>query len=190
MKYSSSSPRMRPPRAITPVRTLTALSRAHQPHLDHGFFYNGANVEPVLLGDARVADTVAPVLVGPDFCKALIDLQGVAASGNEIDHGVEIRPREIGEGRGGPDFLEQVIGPERLAAGAAQHVLRQHVERAGAQRRSVLRALGDRLDGRLAFQHLKAVRRDQHRPRRLVEPVIGAADALGQARGALWAPPR
>jgi hypothetical protein len=43
----------------------------------------------------------------------------------------------------------------------------------------------DGVDRDPAFQHLEAVRRNEHRLRRLVEPVVGAADALGEARSAL-----
>ena len=64
-------------------------------------------------------------------------------------------------------------------------MLRQHVERAGAQWRRVLGVLGNGVDRGAAFQHLEAVGRHQHRLRRLVEPVVGAADALHQPRGAL-----
>ena len=64
-------------------------------------------------------------------------------------------------------------------------MLRQHVERTGAQRRRVLRVLGDRIDGDAAFQHLETVGRHHDRARRLVEPVVGAADPLHQPRGAL-----
>ena len=64
-------------------------------------------------------------------------------------------------------------------------MLRQHVERAGAQRRRILRVLGDRLDRDRAFQHLEAVGRHQNGARGLVEAVIGAADPLHHPRGAL-----
>ena len=64
-------------------------------------------------------------------------------------------------------------------------MLRQHVERADAQRRRVLRIRRDRVDGGAAFQHLEAIGRHQHAARRLVHAVIGAADPLQQARGAL-----
>ncbi len=37
-----------------------------------------------------------------------------------------------------------------------------------------------------ALQHLEAIARHQQRPRRLVEPVIGAADALDQPARPLW----
>ena len=64
-------------------------------------------------------------------------------------------------------------------------MLRQHVERAGAQRRRVLRILRDRIDRDAAFQHLEAVGGNEHGARGFVEPVVGAADPLHQARGAL-----
>ena len=59
-------------------------------------------------------------------------------------------------------------------------MLRQHVERAGAQRRGILRAFRNCRDGGVALQHLEPIGRDQPRLRRLIEPVIGAADALGE----------
>jgi hypothetical protein len=92
-----------------------------------------------------MADAVAPVLAGPDLREALINLQRVAAGGDEIHDGIEICPRQRRERRGGSHLLEQVIRQERRAAGAAGHVLGQHVERAGAQRRRVLDAFRDRL---------------------------------------------
>ncbi len=52
------------------------------------------------------------------------------------------------------------------------------------QRRRVLRVLRDRIDRGAAFQHLEPVRRHEHGVRWLFEPVIGAADALGEARTA------
>ncbi len=87
--------------------------------------------------------------------------------------------------RGGLHLAIKLVGDERLAAGAAEHVLRQHVERADAQRRRVLGMVGDRADRGVAFQHLEAVGRNENAARRLVEPVIGAADALKQTRRAL-----
>ena len=73
---------------------------------------------------------------------------------------------------------------ERRRAGAAQNMLRQHVEPALAQPVAVEFAGHHRIARRFAFQHLEAVRRHQQRLRRLVEPMIGAADALHQPRGA------
>ena len=63
-------------------------------------------------------------------------------------------------------------------------MLRQYVERAAPQRRGVLSILGDRIDRHPAFQHFKAIGRHQHRARRLIKAMIGAADALHQPRGA------
>src|ERR1700674_5147495 len=116
-------------------RTVTAgclAARAHQPHLDHGFLHDGADIEPVLLRNARMADAVASVLALTDLGETLVDLERIAAGGDEIDHRVEIRPGEAGKRRGHAHLLEQRVGPERLAAGAAQYMLRQYVEGAGA----------------------------------------------------------
>ena len=126
-----------------------------------------------------------PSLPLADLGEALVGLQRVAAGGDEIDHGVEVAAGQRRVGRGGLHLAIELVGEERLAAGAAEDVLRQHVERAGAQRRRVLGVVVHRADRGAAFQHLEAVGRNQHAARRLVEPVVGAADALQQARGAL-----
>ena len=100
-------------------------------------------------------------------------------------HGVEVGARQRRIGRGAAHFFVELVGDERLAAGAAQDVLRQHVERAGARRRRVLRIVRDGVERGAAFEHLEAVGRHQHAARGLIQPVIGAADALQQARCAL-----
>ena len=130
---------------------------------------DGADVEAVALPHLRIGDAPAPLLVLLDARKAFVGLQRIAAGGDEIDHVVEIGARQRRIGRGGPHLVIELVGEKRLAAGAAQHVLRQHVERAGAQRRRVLRILGDRIDRDAAFQHLEAVGRHQHRARGFVE---------------------
>jgi hypothetical protein len=128
-----------------------------------------------------IGDAPAAILVLLDAREALIGFQRVAAGGDEIDYVVEIGPRQVRIGRGGQDFAVELVGQERLAAGAAEHMLRQHVERADAQRRSVLRIFIDRVDRHRAFQHLEAIGRHQHRPRGFVDAVVGAADPLHQA---------
>ena len=181
MKYSSTSPSSRPPRGIDGA----AGARAHQPHFQHVGFDDGADIHAVALRDARMGDAPAAVLALPDFGEALVGLERIAAGGDEIDRGVEIGARERRIRRGGAHFGVKLVGQKRRADSAAEDVLRQNVERAGAQRRRVLRVLGHRVDGGAAFQHLEAVGRHQHGFGRLVEPVIGAADALHQPRGAL-----
>ncbi len=78
-----------------------------------------------------------------------------------------------------------MIGKKRFAAGAAEHVLRQHVECAGAQRRGVLGIFSNRVDRDATLQHLEAVGRHQDRARGFVDAMIGAADSLHQPRGTL-----
>ena len=131
-----------------------------------------------------MGDAPAAVFTLPDLGEALIGFERVTAGGDKIDRGVEIRARESGVRRGGAHLVVKLIGQKRLAAGAAENVLRQHVERAGARGRRVLRVLGDRVERGAAFQHLEAVGRHQHGLRGLVEPMVGAADPLHQPRGA------
>ena len=180
MKYSSTSPSSRPPRGI-----ILRRARAHQPHLEHVGLDDGADIHAVALRDHRMGDAPAAVLALPDLGEALVGLQRVAAGRDEIERGVEIGARQVRIGRGGRHLGVELVGEERLAAGGAEHVLRQHVERAGARRRRVLRVLGDGVERGAAFQHLEAVGRHQHAARGLVHAVVGAADALQQPRGAL-----
>ena len=79
----------------------------------------------------------------------------------------------------------EFVGPKRRPASAAEDVLGEHIERAEARRRGVLRILGDGVDGGAAFQHLEAVRGHEHGLRRLIEAMVGAADALEQTACAL-----
>ena len=177
---------MRPPRPSAPVDpVLPRAARAHQPHLQHRLLDDGADIEAIALPHPWIGDAPAAVLVLLDAREALIGFQRIAAGGDEIDHVVEIGPRQVRIGRRGQHFVIELVGQKRLAAGAAEHVLRQHVERAGAQRRGVLRVLGDRVDRDAAFQHLEAIGRHQHRARGFVDAVIGAADPLHQPRRAL-----
>ena len=131
-----------------------------------------------------MADAPAAVLGLPDLGEALVSLERVAAGRDEIDRGVEVGARQAGVRRRRLHLAIELIGDERLAAGRAEHMLRQHVERASAQRRRILRVIRHRADRGAAFQHLEAIGRHENAARRLVEPVVGAADPLQQARRA------
>ncbi len=159
-------------------------TRAHETHLQHVGLHDGANIHAVHLRDARVRDTPTPVLHLPDLREALVGFERVAAGRDEIGGGVEVGAGKRRVGRGGRHLAIKIVGVERHAAGAAEHVLRQHVEPADAQRRRVLRIHRDGLNGRGAFQHLEAIGRHEHPFRGLIHAVIGAADALEQPRGA------
>src|SRR6202050_625935 len=95
------------------------------------------------MGPVRFGDAPPPVFVLPDASKSVVSLERIAAGGDEIDHGVEILARQSGIGRGRRHLGVKFAGNEWSAAGAAQHVLCQYVERADAQRGSVLRVLGN-----------------------------------------------
>jgi hypothetical protein len=67
-------------------------------------------------------------------------------------------------------------------------VLGEHVEGTGAVQHRVLGTGGRRVDRRPAFEHLEAVGRHQHGARRLVQTMVGAADALDKAARPFGAP--
>ncbi len=88
-------------------------------------------------------------------------------------------------GRGGDHLPVEMIGIEGFGAGNAEHMLGQHVERAGTHGRGVLGAEIIAVERGLAFHHLEAVGRHQDRPGRLVHPVVRTADPLGEPACAL-----
>ena len=133
----------------------------HQPDLDHRVLDDGADIEPVLLGDVGIGD--APLAVGGllELGIALIGAQSIAAGGDEIDDALEGLPVEIAIRPGAADLV--VVG-ERLEsrrAGHAERVLGQHVEPADRGVFAVLEIGFDGLERRLAFEHLEAVGGDE-----------------------------
>ena len=68
-------------------------ARAHQTNFQHIGFDDGADIEPVALRHPRVGDAPAAVLALADAGKTLISLERIAAGGDEIDRGIEIRAR-------------------------------------------------------------------------------------------------
>src|SRR5579872_4723856 len=137
--------------------SLPAGARTYQAHFEHRLFDNGADIQPITLPYFWIGDPPAAVFVLPDAREAFIGFQRIAAGRNEVDDVVEIDPAQRRIGRGGADLVIKLVGDERLATGAAQHVLRKHVERAGAKRRGVLCIFLDRVDRYAALQNLEAV---------------------------------
>ncbi len=125
------------------------------------------------------AQTPLPGRLEPGI--ALVDLQRIAAGGDELDRAVELRARQIRIGGRRANLAIERIGRERGAAGGAQDMLGQHVERAGAMLHGVMIAGRRGVERRAALQHLEAVRRHQHGARGLVEAMVGAAHALDEA---------
>ena len=82
-------------------------------------------------------------------------------------------------------LLVELVAVDRLGAGAADDVLGQHVEAGRPRRIAVELARLDGFEGGERFQHLEAVGRRDHGAAGLVQPVVGAADALHQAAHAL-----
>ena len=134
-----------------------ARAAGHEAHFQHIRLDDRADIEPVGLRDAPIGDAPASVRHPPDPGEALIALERIAAGRDESERGVEIFPRQFRVRRGRAHLGEEVVGVERRGAGHAEDVLAEHVERAGAGRRRVLRALARGVDGGAAFQHLETV---------------------------------
>jgi hypothetical protein len=116
---------------------------------------------------------------------AIVVLERISARRHEVDNAVEILAGEMAIRRRGDDLGIERIRVERCGARHAQHMLRQHVEPTVMARLAVKFARHHRVAGGLAFQHLEAVGGTSSARDWLVEPVIGAADALHEPGGAL-----
>ena len=172
--------------ALFDLADLAAATAAgQQADIEHRRAHDGADVQPVAQGGHGVAHTPAAVGALHDAAEAVVGLQGVAPGGDEIEHLVEVLPRQVGVGRRRQGLGIEVAGQEGVAAADAHDVLGEYVERAGALRIAVEGAFGHRLPGGLAFQHLEAAGGHQQGPGRFVQPVVGPSDPLHQPRGAL-----
>ena len=133
----------------------------------------------------RIGDAPQAILGLFDLGEAIVGLQRIAASGDEIERVVEILARQIGIRLGRTDFLIEGIGLKRFGTGHAENMLAQHIQTADAPRWRILFAGLGGIDGGAAFEHFEAIGWHQQRARRLVEAMIGAADALRDAARAL-----
>jgi hypothetical protein len=61
----------------------------HVAHVQRRHLDDGPDIQPVLLGDARVGDAPRAVLRLPDAGVALVAFQRIAAGGDEFDDAVE-----------------------------------------------------------------------------------------------------
>ena len=154
-------------------------------NLQQRFLDDGADVHAVLAGDTFAHDMHQSGAVAEQAAVAVIGGQRVAAILDEAEHVVEILPFQHAVRLHAPDLVIQRIGPERAGTGDAHDVLGEDIEPAGARRIAIQLAGPDPGDGGLAFQHLEAVGRHQDGAGDLVHAVIGAADALQQARDPL-----
>ncbi len=138
-----------------------------------------------MLRHLRIRHPPAALLRLADLGVTLVGAQGIAAGGDEIDDPFEHFPRKAGIGRGRDDLVIELERIERLGAGHAEDVLGENIERTFADRRRILGAEVIGIERRLAFHHLEPVAGHEDRLRGFVHAVIGAADALGETRGAL-----
>ena len=154
-------------------------------HREHSGRDDGADVQAVALGGLGVAHAPQTVLAHHDPAEPVIGLERVAAGRDKIDDLLEVLPDQVAIGAGRTHFVIERQEIERLGAGAAHHVLGQHVERADPGRFAVETVLGYGLPGGLALQHLEPIGGHEQRATGLIQPVVGAADPLDHPRGAL-----
>ena len=139
-----------------------------------------------MLDDLGVARAKEALGVADNAAEAVIGGQGITAVGDEAHHPVEIGAGEVAIGPRPPHLLIEGVGMERGGAGAAHDVLGEDVQRPLMRRIGVEVVLRHRRPRRLTLQHLETVGGNQNGAAGLVHPVIGPADALDQAGGALW----
>ena len=135
--------------------------------------------------EARMADAPCAIGIPRQPGEAIISLQRIAARFDEMQHLRQHLARQSGIRRGTVDLRQQVRLAKRAGAGEAHDVLRQHVQRAGAEDVRVQLARLHRIQRGARLEIFEAVARYDQRLARLVQPVVGAADALEQARRSL-----
>jgi hypothetical protein len=157
-------------------------------HLEHRRLDDDAGVQSVLRDEARMADPPQPVAAVGQPLEPVIGAQRVSPVGDEGEDALEhlLGQRRIGQG--GADLVQHLCSVERRGAGAGHDVLREHVERAGAEDVGVELAFIDRVQCGASLEIFESVAGDEDRLARLVEPVVGAANALQEPRRSLRRP--
>jgi hypothetical protein len=178
------SARISPPQRAGIGITLVRLA-AHESDFEHIGLDDSANIHPISLRDSAIGNAPHAILLLLDFGEALIGGERIAAVRDEGERGVEFLARQRAIGLGRKDFIEKIVREKRLGASHAENVLTEDIERTAACERRVLLAGIGCIDGSMAFEHFKTVRRNEDGTRRLVEPVIGPADSLHQPARAL-----
>ena len=130
-------------------------------------------------------DAPAPVAFRDQTAETVVGFQRIAAGGDEVQHLGEGLVLQSRIGRRGADFREQLLLLERRRAGDREDVLREHVERSGPEILGVELAVVDGVERGACLEIFEAVAGHDSAFARLVEAMVGAADALQQARRAL-----
>ncbi len=169
------------PAKDTSTPCASALAAASKPDIQLRRFDNRADIEPILLRDARIGHPPRAVHGLADFRKPLIGLERIAAGRHEIQNAVERVSRKARIGCGASHLTVKLVGLERLGAGHAKHVLGQYIQRPFDQGRRILCTQIICVECGAALHHLEAVGGHENGPARLVHPVVGAADTLREA---------
>ena len=161
---------------------------AHKAHAQHGGFDDGADIHPILLGDAAVRHPPAAILGLANLSETLVGAQRIAAVGHESDCRVELLAHQPDIGGRVGHLVVEFIRVEGCRAGHPENMLGQHIKRADALHGRVLHPVAGCQDSGPAFEHLEAVRRHQDGARGLIETVVGTADPLDETARPLGRP--
>ena len=115
------------------------------------------------------------------------ELVGRVAPGEHVEHVVELRTGQVGEGIGAADEVVELVDGDLVVGADRDDLLGEHVERVARDRGLLDRALAHRLRDDRALEEVCAELREDPPLRDGAELVAGATDALEPARHRLRA---
>ena len=147
------------------------------------------HAEQAAVGDGAAAGDRQPLGAGtagegagdavPDDARPQLgELVGGVAAGQQVEGRLERAPGQLGERRGPPEQLEEVVDGPGLERGGGDHLLGEYVERVGGHPQRLDRAGPHPLDRDRGLGEVAAVLGEQHAPGHLADLVAGAADPL------------
>ncbi len=139
-----------------------------------------------MLRNARIGNPPCIINSLADFGEALVGFERITSSGHKIENTIKNFSRKVRIGGRALNLSIKLIGVERLGAGHAQHMLRQHIKRTIDQRRRILRAKIVGVERCTAFHHFETIGRHQNGATWLIHTVVGATDTLRKAACPLW----
>ena len=127
---------------------------------------------------ARVAEPPRSVRIAHDALKLVVGTQGISAGRHEFEHTREDLFIDTCIRQARAHFGQKIRLAKRAGAGAGHDMLCEHIEPAGSELLAIALALVDRLLRGDRFEELETIAGHKQSTTRLIEPVIGAADAL------------
>ncbi len=150
-------------------------------HFEHFGVDNDARIHPVAMRLLRMREPPRAIRFTRYSLEFVVSPQRVSAGCDEFEHAAPHIIIDLRIGPAGTHLGEQCPFLKRSCAGAGHHMLGEHIEPAGAKIFAIALALIHRFHRCGCFEKLETIARHQQRAAGLVEPMIGAANALQQA---------